>query len=62
MMKRGEVDTVLVSCRRLSVEREEELGQLIVAHGCRLKRLHVSIEDVGDSGAALRVPRTASGG
>jgi hypothetical protein len=53
---------VLVSCRRLGVEREEELAQLLLAHGCRLKRLHVSIEEVGDSASAMRVSRTASAG
>jgi UDP-GlcNAc:undecaprenyl-phosphate/decaprenyl-phosphate GlcNAc-1-phosphate transferase len=60
MVQRGEVDAVLVSCRKLTVEREEELLALIAGHGCRLKRLHVSIEEVGDS-EPIRVPRTASG-
>ena len=62
MVKKGEIDAVLVSCRRLGVEREEELAQLLAAHGCRLKRLHVSIEEVGDSASAMRVSRTASAG
>jgi len=62
MVKNGEIDAVLVSCRRLGVEREEELAQLLLAHGCRLKRLHVSIEEVGDSASAMRVSRTASAG
>jgi UDP-GlcNAc:undecaprenyl-phosphate/decaprenyl-phosphate GlcNAc-1-phosphate transferase len=61
MVRRGEVDAVLVSCRTLAGERDEELRVLMAAHDCRLKRLHVSIEDVHDPGAALRVPRIASG-
>jgi FlaA1/EpsC-like NDP-sugar epimerase len=62
MVRRGEVDAVLVSCRTLAGEREEALGALVAAHGCGLKRLHVSIEEVGNSGPARRVPRIASGG
>ena len=62
MVRRGEVDAVLVSCRTLAGDREKELLALTAGNGCRLKRLHVSIQEVGDSGPAMQLPRIASGG
>ena len=59
MVRSGEVDAVLVSCRTLAGQREQELLALVAAHGCRLRRLHVSIEEVEDSGPAMRAPRTS---
>jgi FlaA1/EpsC-like NDP-sugar epimerase len=61
MVSRGEIETVLVSCRTLSAEREEELRALIAEHGCRLKRLHVTIEEVGCSATAMRVHSRMTG-
>jgi UDP-GlcNAc:undecaprenyl-phosphate/decaprenyl-phosphate GlcNAc-1-phosphate transferase len=61
MVRGGELDAILVSCRRLAGPREEELKVLTAVHGCRLKRLHVSIEEVGGSGPTVRVARIASG-
>jgi UDP-GlcNAc:undecaprenyl-phosphate GlcNAc-1-phosphate transferase len=57
MVRSGEVDAVLVSCRTLGGQREQELLELMGAHHCRLKRLLVSIEELEDSGPAMRAPR-----
>jgi FlaA1/EpsC-like NDP-sugar epimerase len=46
LIKAGAVDTVVISARILSVDRQHDLERLCAAHETTLSRLHVEFQDV----------------
>jgi UDP-GlcNAc:undecaprenyl-phosphate GlcNAc-1-phosphate transferase len=54
IVNRGDVDTVLVSCRTLDPSRDAALKSLLTANRCRLIRLHVQLEEIDAPSGTLR--------